>query len=283
MRDARAHHAGTEHADLGVLLQRDAGRARGQLVGFLHAEEQAADHVLRHRRHHEVGEVARLDREAGVEVGRQALIDAGQDVLGRRVVVVGLFAQHGVGRHQHLHAARRGGPPPGILKPLASQGCSGLAAGGDGIEHPGRAAVRSVADFHHGMDQADLLRLGGLDALAFHEQRRSRLHADQARHALRAAGAGQQPQRDFGEAEARLRVVGGDAVMAGQRDSMPPPSALPLSAAATGLPPSSMPRIRNLCHSLIDAWKAAASCPGEFGEVAAGDEVLLRRGRRACP
>jgi hypothetical protein len=29
---------------------------------------------------------------------------------------------------------------------------------------------------------------------------------------------GQQAERDFGEAEARLRVVGGDAVVAGQRD-----------------------------------------------------------------
>ena len=38
-----------------------------------------------------------------------------------------------------------------------------------------------------------------------------------ARDALRAAGAGKQADLDFRQAEPRLVVVGGDAVMAGER------------------------------------------------------------------
>jgi hypothetical protein len=38
-----------------------------------------------------------------------------------------------------------------------------------------------------------------------------------------------------------------------------------------------MPRI-SLCQLLIEAWKAGRRWPRHFGEVAAGDEVLLRRG-----
>jgi hypothetical protein len=127
------------------------------------------------------------------------------------------------------------------------------------------------------VDQADLLRLGGLDALAFHQQRRGSLHADQARHALCATGAGQQAEGDFGEAEARLRVVGGDAVVATQRD---------LHAAAQG---GSVDRGSNRLAAEFDGAHQLVGLadrgmeggrigrPGEFGEVAAGDEILLRR------
>jgi hypothetical protein len=224
-----------------VFLHRHAGRARSQLVGVLHAEEQAADHVLRHRGQRQVGEVARLDRQARVEVGRQALVDAGQDVLRRRVVVEGLLAQHGVGRHQHLHAVGRVRAAAGDLEALAIPGLQRLLC----RMRWHRAArcvppVTFLAAGNHGMDHADFQRLAGVDALAFHQQRRRRLHADQARQALRAAGARQQPQGDFGEAEARLRVVGSDAVMAGQREFHAAAQRAAVDAAATGLPPSSM-------------------------------------------
>ncbi|MNM80059.1 hypothetical protein D3C81_920090 [compost metagenome] len=105
--NARAHHAGTEHADPAVLLHRHAGRPPRQLVRLAHAEEQRADHVLRCRRHHGFDEVARLGLQGGIDVGDQAFIHAGQDIGRRRIVAAGLRTQHRIGGHEHLLHGRR--------------------------------------------------------------------------------------------------------------------------------------------------------------------------------
>ena len=64
------------------------------------------------------------------------------------------------------------------------------------------------------------MRLGavGLELVALEQklQRVGRLH--HARDALRAAGAGEQADLDLGQAEPGLGVVGGDAVVAGERE-----------------------------------------------------------------
>ena len=59
--DARAHQAGAEHADLLVLLLRHALGPARELVGFLQAEEQRADHALGDGVAQQRDEVARLD------------------------------------------------------------------------------------------------------------------------------------------------------------------------------------------------------------------------------
>ena len=60
------------------------------------------------------------------------------------------------------------------------------------------------------------LACGDPDLLALEQelQRVARLH--HARDALRAAGAGKQPDLHLGQADARLRIVGGDAMVAGE-------------------------------------------------------------------
>ena len=195
----------------------------------------------------------------------------------RGVVVVGLLAQHGVGRHQHLHAVWRIRSAAGDLETFRVPGLQGLGAGRDGVEYPSSRRRTLIADFHHGVDHADLLRLGHLDALAFHEQGRGGHHADQARHALRAASTGQQAQRDFGEAEARLGIVGRDTVMTAECDFH----------AATQC--AAVERRRNRlaaefdgAHELVRlADRSMKGCRigggTEFGEVTAGDEILFCR------
>ena len=76
------------------------------------------------------------------------------------------------------------------------------------------------------MDQAETL--GGIDreVLAFEQDRRGVLHADQTRNALRAAAARQQADLHLGLADLGLRVGRGDAIVGGEAD---------LEAAAQGL------------------------------------------------
>jgi hypothetical protein len=131
-----------------------AGREASLLASCM-PKNSAADHVLRTGDITQVGEVARLDRQAGVEVGRQAFIDAGQDVLGRRVVV-----------HRSSRAAWRWPPSAsacrwawraatGNLEALGIPGLQPAWRRGVAAQHPLRAASRSVAGRHHGVDQAD--------------------------------------------------------------------------------------------------------------------------------
>ena len=199
-------------------------------------------------------------------------------MLGCLIVVVGLLAQHGVGRHQHLHAARRVRSAARDLEALGIPGLQRLGARGDGIHHPLPCRRPLSANFHHGVDHADLQRIERLDALAFHQQGCGRLHAGQARQALRAAGAGQQAQRDFGKTEARLGIVGRDAMMASQRDFHAAAQGRTVERCGDGLAAQ-----LDAAHELVpvvDRGMESRRVGGarQFGQVAAGDEILLRRG-----
>ena len=83
--------------------------------------------------------------------------------------------------------------------------------------HPILGARDDLSERRDVVDQAHLLRRGGLELVAFeqHLQRVGRRH--QPRHALRAAGAGEQADLDLRQADARLVAVGDDAVVAGER------------------------------------------------------------------
>ena len=78
------------------------------------------------------------------------------------------------------------------------------------------ARGEQLAGRHDLVHQAQLLRFRGGDVAAFEQERQRLRHADQARHALRAAAARQQADLDLGQADEGLRVVGHDAVMAGE-------------------------------------------------------------------
>ena len=84
--------------------------------------------------------------------------------------------------------------------------------------HPGLGAgnrLRGGRKFVH--DAHGLCLLGG-EAFALQDQRERSLHADEARQALGAAGAGQQADLGFRQAELQLRIIiRRNAVMAGER------------------------------------------------------------------
>ena len=105
--DAGAHEAGAEDADLAQSRRGDVGGTPRALVELAHREEQRADHRRRLLRQHHLGEVARLDRQAEVDRQLQPFVDALQDRLGGRIIVVGLAAVDRIGGRPDRHAGGR--------------------------------------------------------------------------------------------------------------------------------------------------------------------------------
>ncbi len=211
--DARAHQARADHADL--LERRGSGpfRPPRALVQFLHRDEQRADHRRRFGRAHDLGEVARLDAQRRIHWHLQALEHARQDRARGRIVVRRLLAIKRVrGRpchHAHLRPDRAAGQLEAVDVPRLLRLRRGLDPG-----------LRS-ADQVRGRDDVvdELHGLGAVepDLVALEQELERVGRAHHARDALRAACAGEEPDLDLGQAEARLRIVGRDAVMAGKR------------------------------------------------------------------
>ena len=193
--------------------RRNARRPARALVELAHRQEQRADHRLGFLGKEDVGEMLALDRQRQVHRQLQAFEHASQDRSRRRIIVVSLAAIDRVGRRPDHHALRR--------KDLARRSLELRIVPrrlGVGVRlHPGlgeRDDLIGRRDFVH---QAHLLRGGGADLIALeqHLQRVRRRH--QPRDALRAAAAGEQPDLDFGQSDARLVGVGDDAIVAGER------------------------------------------------------------------
>ena len=158
-------------------------------------------------------EVARLDAQRGVDRQLQAFIDAAHDGARRRIIVKGLAAVDRVAGREHLHAGLGEHRAAGQLEALLVPRRDRLAAALD----PVLCGLDHVGGRHDGVDQVQRLGLGEIDRLALQQQLHRILRRHDARHALGAAGAGEQADLDFGEAEPGLGIFGGDAVMAGQR------------------------------------------------------------------
>src|SRR5271163_3854826 len=109
----------------------------------------------------------------------------------------------GMTRLSSFRAARK-------LESLVIPGRDRLAAALD----PVLCRLDEVASRYHGIDQLQPLGLGEVERLALQEHLHGILRRHDARHALGAAGAGEKPDLDFGQAEPGLGIVGGDAVMA---------------------------------------------------------------------
>ena len=118
LRNAGAHEAGADDADLLELGRRLVGRTARALVQVLHVDEQRADHRRRFRRAQDLGEPARLDAQRGVHRHLQAFIDDLQDGARGRVVVVGLAAIDRVRRREGHHAGLGIDEPAGQLEAL---------------------------------------------------------------------------------------------------------------------------------------------------------------------
>jgi hypothetical protein len=78
------------------------GGAARALVQLLQRDEQRADHRRRFLAAHDLGEIALLDAQSGVERHQQALVNAFQDRGGGRVIAVGLPSQDGDGRRPQI-------------------------------------------------------------------------------------------------------------------------------------------------------------------------------------
>ncbi len=217
--DARAHHAGAEHADLGGGELRYAGRPQRPGVDRLQVEEERLDHVLGVLPGHQRGEVARLDGARVVEVDLGALDGSSHDRLGSREVrALQLLAQRGREGGQHLRErrVRRGAAGHLVAVPVPGLGLGRVVV--LVVQDPlagRREKVLGSDDLVHQALGPGGLRLVAL-ALEQHVHQR-RLYAEQPHRAGHAAAAGKQTEGDLGQAD--LVATGRcDPVVEGQRD-----------------------------------------------------------------
>jgi hypothetical protein len=202
--DAAAHGAGADDADLRHLARFHVGRQSGDLAQLALGEEEMAE---------------------------GAALDGALDLIGQRALALDARVErqldrrlHGVEQHVVRIAvpegfrgggAARGDDLAGFLgagnRPLAR--AARTAAGGCKLARVGHRGGGHVP-LDHRLHQTDFCRIAGGQRLAGEHHLQRRLEADQARHALRAAGAGDDAEGDFRQAElgAFLRdtVVAGD-------------------------------------------------------------------------
>ena len=213
--DARAHHAGTENADLFHPLIRHVRPVRALLQRLL-VQEQGPDHGRGGRVHQHLGEPARLDPQRGVEIDHRALIDRRQQRPGRRIDALGLAMHHGVGADEGHEAGRVIGRAAGHLEALLVPGLDDI-----GIRRRQNPCLRlrqQLTGRHDLVNQPRALGLLRIQHLAFQEDRRRRHRADHAGIPRRAAAAGEEADKDLRQADLRLRAVGHEAAVTGQRD-----------------------------------------------------------------
>ena len=210
--DAGAHEARADDAELLHLGRRHVLRPARALVQFLHRDEQAADHRRRFLGLQDVREVARLDAQRRIHRQLQTLIDALHDGARGRIVVVGLLAVERIRRREHHHALL-GIDRHRNLEALLVPGRCRLAAALD----PVLRRLDQIGGRHDGVDQLERLRAVELQLLALQHDHQRIGRLQHARQPLRAAGAREQADLDLGQAEPGLRIVGGDAIVARQR------------------------------------------------------------------
>uniref|UniRef100_A0A0N4Z3R5 PE-PGRS family protein n=1 Tax=Parastrongyloides trichosuri TaxID=131310 RepID=A0A0N4Z3R5_PARTI len=209
--DARTHHAGAENGGLLDGVGRHVLGTGAALGQGLFRQKQRADHGPRLGRLLGVQEQPRLDPQGGIHRQVEAFIDAAGDVLLGRIVAVALG--HDLGRRQD--EARRTGVRIGAVRhgiALAVPRLDAFAA----VHDPRLGGGQGLARFDHFIDDADGLGFGGVDRRAGQHQVERGLHARQTWHTLGAAGARQQADGHFRQAD--LGPGRGDAVVRRQRE-----------------------------------------------------------------
>jgi hypothetical protein len=182
--DFRRLALGKEKVTLGLRL---IARAQPHEGGAFQLQRVVERYVDRRPQH--------LDRGRGRVEAAAALGVGGYDLLER--------LRFGAQSCELVFAVARADARPLLRKHLAREGDA--RAGG-------------VA-FENFVDQSRRQSVFGRDRLAGQDHRRGFFHADEARQPLRAAGAGNEPELDFGQTEPR--VGGGDAEVAGEGDLKP--------------------------------------------------------------
>ena len=210
--DAAAHESGADDAHGLERGRRRARRPARALVELLHGDEQRADHAGRFRRAQDMREPARLDAQRLVDRQLQPLIDHLHDRARGRVVVKSLAPIDRVRRRKNLHPGLGIDRPAREPKTLHVPRRLRLAAGLD----PVLGALDQVGRGHHGVDDLHALGLRQPDLVALEQKLQGIARRHDAGDALGAAGAGKEADLDLGQPDSRLRIVAGDAVMAGE-------------------------------------------------------------------
>ena len=213
--NTRAHHARTQQPHLGRFEAGHAHRTALSAFDSVQVEEEGVNHGLGIYAGHQLGQMAALDAQRSFKVDLQAFDHASDDGLGRRIEAPGLAFDHCGGHHQHLRHGGRRGQAAWHFVTFGFPGMLGEGVGGN----PGQRL-----DFHFGgcviargyqvVHQAQAFGLGRGERLAFHQVGLRTHQAQVTRHLGHTAGAGQQAQRHFGQAELGFAVVNGNAVVA---------------------------------------------------------------------
>ena len=215
MGDARAHQAGTEYADGLDVGWRNAFGPRRAFFRGLFVDEQGADHILGLRTGQQFGEIFAFDAQRGVDRKHRTFIKAGQDRLDRFVIALALFQRDRRGTEIERHGAgiHRSGPTREFIALLVPW-CGRLGIGLDPL-------LGFRDDFVSGDDFVDkalgFCRLW-IGWTTHHDHHASGLQSGKTRQALGAAAAGQKADLYFRQAKLDFRIVGANAIMAGQRE-----------------------------------------------------------------
>ena len=239
--DARAHHAGAEHADLRAAChaRTPVGRDWPDLIAF-RSKKNALIMFFAVWPTMTLASLRLSMRSRGVEVDLRAFDHRLEDRLGRRVQAARLLRSiAGATRERRRRSSGSPACRRASCSPCSSHGCCGVADGRR--SRPAPPARSSSASRRQPVDQAELDRLARAEQLAFQQVRLRRHQAEHPHHLGDAGGAGDQAERHLGRAELDLRVVEREAV---RGRSAPPPSRRRAprrsSSATTGLPSVSM-------------------------------------------
>ena len=272
--DPAAHHAGAENADLADLRFRHAGRPRLQLARLGHLEKAGADHRLGHRMADHLDEIFTLDPEADIDVALAALVDAGQDRLDRGVVAEAALPPHGVGGREKLQAGRALHVAAGQPEALAVPGLGRVGV----VQRPAFRGVEQFVRRHDRVDQAEFRRLGDRVLAAVEQHLEAGLQPEHARDALGAAAARQYAEADFRQADARLRIVRRDPVMAAQRGLVAAAERMAVDRRDEGLAAGLHRPADPVEHQELGQQGLDAQILEEAVDIGAGDEIVLGRG-----
>ena len=207
-RDARAHEARAQDRHLAD-LQGLRGRRRPRILLYALGGKEDGHEGARSVGDRESSEGRGLELQALGQAGGGPLLDHGNGFEGGRVVTTRL------GQH----------PGPGLPEDQGAQRALVQADSRPPRHQPPLGQRRRRLAGHHEqegrgydlVDQARLERPRGLQAAPGQDQVESGGQADEAGQPLRSSRTGQQPQSHLGQTEHGLRVIGGNAVAARER------------------------------------------------------------------
>ncbi|MNS40663.1 hypothetical protein D3C72_729880 [compost metagenome] len=268
--DAAPHQAPAQHGGMGHLAR------LGALVAdlFLHlcgGEENRAQGG-RFRRHHQLAKVAGLGGEAGLHPLLHADAHHLEDPLRGRVVATGLGFDPLAGLiEQHLATQGIGLQHLALQIPL--QLMAGLALLGKldgGLQQYGRR--------HHIVHQPQFLGLLGPHLLAGQHQIQRLGHPDEARQPLGTAGARQQTELYFRQAQHGFSVICHHPAMAGQRQLQPAAEAGAVNGGDHGYGQRLDLGEDHLPFPRQRLGVTGAGAGGQHADVGPGDEGVLLAG-----